>query len=230
MSIHQLFHLQCLEQEIADEEHNLAGKQASMGTSPELRQARTNLSLAQAGLEALRKEQKDAEYAIADLSSKMTVAHESLYSGRIKNPKELQNLQHEYDNLKAQRDPLEEKVLLLMEQIDASGSEIARLDIVLSGVEAAWKEDQKVLQAEIAAIKQALAELEAQKDTALPAIAREELSLYQQVKQMRGQAIARVEQGACTMCRISLSSAEAQRVRTGAMVYCSSCGRLLFLE
>ncbi|MDI6814491.1 MAG: hypothetical protein QMC90_00160 [Dehalococcoidales bacterium] len=40
----------------------------------------------------------------------------------------------------------------------------------------------------------------------------------------RGTAVAKVEQGLCRGCRISLSTAKLQQARSGSLVQCSSCG------
>jgi predicted nucleic acid-binding Zn-ribbon protein len=230
VSIRQLYQLQCLELEIEAKEQSLAKDQAKIGESQALRQAKANLTQAQAELEALSREQKSAEYAISDLSARMTITHESLYSGRVKNSKELQNLQHEHDTLKSQRDPLEEKVLSLMEQIEEARTKTTRSIVELSEVEILWQADQKTLQMEIATLKKMLAELNSQRDEALASIPKEELSLYNQIRQMRGWAVSRMEQGICNRCRLNLSSSEIQRARGGAIVQCSSCSRLLYLE
>jgi predicted nucleic acid-binding Zn-ribbon protein len=230
MSMRQLFQLQCLEQEIEATGQNIARAYARIGESIELREARTNLASSQAELEALNREQKAIEYSIADLTSKMTVAHESMYSGRIKNPKELQNLQHEYDTLKTQCDPLEEKVLDLMEKIEAARAQNTRLNTVLVEITGKWKQEQAALQTEITRMQQTLEQLKQQRIEMLPSIPANELSLYHQIQQMQRQAVSRVERGVCTLCRMNLSSAELQRVRNGAVVNCSNCGRLLFLE
>ena len=55
------------------------------------------------------------------------------------------------------------------------------------------------------------------------------LEVYEWTKTRKGQAVARVEQGTCQGCRISLPMNELQQARTGKLVQCSSCGRILYL-
>ncbi len=230
MSIRQLYDLQRLEQDIAADEQALDKARAAIGESPALKQARTNLAQAEAELSAARAEQKVTEAAIADISAKITLTDESLYSGRIQNPKELQSLQHELGLLKAQRDPLEEKDLSLMERVEAAEAAFKLRREELGRAEAVWRNEQQALTAEIEALKKRLAELGLKRQEAVSAIADSDLALYQQVKTTHGWAVARVEQGTCGRCRLSLSSAELQRTRAGQVVACSSCGRLLFFE
>jgi predicted nucleic acid-binding Zn-ribbon protein len=230
VSIRQLYQLQTLEEGIVFKEQVLAQALSHLGESPALKHAKAKLAEARNALEAAAKEQRATEAAIADLTSKMTAARESLYSGRIKNPKELQNLQRELEIFKAQCDPLEEKDLGLMEKIEAWQASVKQRVAELAMAENVWQNEQISLLHEIEAAKQILAELRVKHEQFLPGLPPAELKLYVQTKQMRGQAVARVVQGTCGKCRLNLSSAENQRVHSGQTVPCSSCGRLLFFE
>ena len=55
------------------------------------------------------------------------------------------------------------------------------------------------------------------------------IEVYQDLKKHKGTAVAKVEQGICHGCRISLPISELQQTRSGSLVRCSSCGRILFL-
>ncbi|UCB42192.1 MAG: hypothetical protein JSV77_06885, partial [Dehalococcoidales bacterium] len=55
------------------------------------------------------------------------------------------------------------------------------------------------------------------------------VAVYEQLRLRRGTAVARVEQGACRGCQITLPTTELQQVRGGGLVRCGSCGRILFL-
>jgi uncharacterized protein len=230
VSIKQLYELQTLEEAIVSQEQVLAQAQSHLGESPALKYAKTKLAEARIAMETAAREQRATEAAIADLTSKMTAAGESLYSGRIKNPKELQNLQRELEILQAQCDPLEEKDLNLMEKIEAWQTIVKQRAAELAIAETTWQDEQACLLHEIEAAKQVLAELRVKHDQLLPNLPAADLKLYTQTKQMHGQAVARVVQGTCGKCRLNLSSAENQRVHSGQTVSCSSCGRLLFFE
>jgi len=56
------------------------------------------------------------------------------------------------------------------------------------------------------------------------------MHIYKRLKQQRGSAVARVVQGTCEGCRLSLSSAQLQRSRSADMEKCANCGRILFSE
>ena len=230
MSIKQLYLLQCLEQDIAASEQELAQANAQIGESPSLKQARTNLAQASKALSVVKTEQKTTEDAIADLTAKMTIANESLYGGRIQNPKELQNLQRELASWQSQRDPLEEKSLALMEKAEqAAKTEQARCaELTVAGD--SWQIEQATLHDKILLCKKSLEELKLKCADARSQVPTSELASYDQLKQTRGWAVAQLGQGACGHCRLSLSTATLQRARAGQTANCPNCGRLLFCD
>lgn len=230
MSVRQLWELQCLEQAIDAAEQALARDRAGIGESQALLAARARLAQARAELAALGKEQRTAEWALSDLGARMTATKDSLYSGRIRNPKELQSLQQEFDALKAQCQPLEEQALCLMEQAEAIQAKISRLEGELGATEAKWRQEQKALGVEIGELENRLGELRTKREKFIQTVPADELGLFSQLKGIRGLAVSRVEQGTCGRCRLTLSSAEIQRARAGVLIQCSSCGRLLFFD
>jgi len=230
VSVRQLYQLQCIEFDIESREQALARDKARLGESEELRQAQARLAKARAEMDALVHQQKENDWAISDLSAKMTVTKESLYSGRVRNPKELTGLQQELDALKRQRDPLEEKALDMMEQVEAAQADIKKLEEELTAAEARSKEEQKTLHAEIDSLQAQLASLQEKRQHMVGVIPPDEMRFYTGLKVRRGVAVAKVEQGTCGRCRLALSSAEIQRTRSGTMVQCSSCSCILFFE
>ena len=230
MSVKQLFELQCLEQDLEANEMSLAKFKAAIGESLEVKNARANLLEADNELVIVKAKQKTTEYSLTDISAKIDAANESLYSGRVKNPKELQNLQHEINSLQSQRNLLEETDLSLMEKVEAAETRVKQISDELSRVEQKWRSEQEHLLIEVEALKQLIQANKRRHGEILASIASSEITLYNQLKKTRVWGITPVEQGTCGRCRLSLSTAEMQRARAGQMVSCSSCGRLLYFE
>ena len=90
----QLYQLQEIEMEIESEEQALERIVRQLGDSQAMAGAQSKLTLEQQRLEELRQQQHSAEWEIADITGKLATAKEELYSGKVKNPKELTNLQH----------------------------------------------------------------------------------------------------------------------------------------
>jgi len=227
--VKQLYQLQEVELEIESNEQALAQITSQLGESQAVVRTRTKLKLEQQHLEELRRQQHSEEWEIEDLVSKLTTAEGKLYSGRIKNPKELTNLQHEVDGLRVRRDQLENKALAIMDRVELSTTSVATLSDELKTLEAEWHSQQQQLSTNMEQLKTTLSDLKHKRQLLSVKIDPQAIELYQELKKQRRQAVAKVEQGICRGCRISLPTTELQRARGDSLVQCSSCGRILFL-
>ena len=225
----QLYQLQEVDLELESTEQAIKQIASQLGESETVVATRSNLAQEQQHLEELTHQQRSVEWEIDDLTSKLTTTEAELYSGRIGNPKELTNLQHEIDSLKAKRNQLEEKTLEIMDQVELTTRNTTALDTQLKTLEAEWHNEQQQLSTRLEQLKAVLADLKNKRQILAAEIDSQSIEVYQELKKQRGIAVARVEQGICRGCRISLPVTELQRVRSGSLVRCSSCGRILFL-
>jgi len=225
----QLYHLQELDQEIAAAEQALSQKSSQQGDRQVLDEAQARLAAAQQQLNELRHQQHAAEGEVDNLTDKIKTAEEQMYSGRIGNPKELSSLQHEVSILKARRDQMETEALEIMEQADLAASRVATTSNELKQMEDGWRHQQQQLAAEIERLNGKLAELRGQRQSLLAGIDPQAVATYEKIRRQKGQAVARVEQGICRACRISLAFSTLQQAKSDNLVPCSSCGRILFL-
>ena len=227
--IKQLYQLQEVDLGIQSSEQTLAQLARRLGKSQAVVRTQTKLQSEQEQLEELGRQQHAAEWEIADLVSKFTTAEEKLYSGRIKDPKELTNLQHEVTGLRARRNHLEDKALEMMDQVELSTAGVAALSNELETLETEWRSQQQQVSTDIEQLKTTLSDLKHGRQLLSAGIDPRAVELYQELKKQKGQAVAKVERGICYGCRISLPTTELQRARSDRLVQCSSCGRILFL-
>lgn len=225
----QLYQLQELDLELTSSEQTADRITSQLGESKTVIEARKILDSEQKLLEELTTQQNSLEWETDDLNSKLAKVEEDLYSGRIRNPKELTDIQHESDLLKTQRAKLEEKTLELMEQVEGATRNVAASDAELNRLENDWKSQQKKLSADLKQLKTAIADLQKRRQLMADGIETAAVEIYRELKKQKGTAVARVEGGLCNGCRISLPVSDMQRVRTGKLVRCGSCGRILFL-
>jgi predicted nucleic acid-binding Zn-ribbon protein len=225
----QLYRLQELDLEIESNERALKKVASQIGESQEVARTQQQLESEKQRLEESRHKQHSAEWEIDDVATKITAAEETLFSGRVKNPKELANLQHEVDVLKARRSKLEDKALEIMDKVEQSEARVARISSQLETLTAEWQRQQEQLADESEKLKAILSDLGQKRQLLAGEIDPPAVEFYQQLKKDKGTAVARVEQGICRGCRISLPTTELQQARSGALVQCSSCGRILFL-
>ena len=225
----QLYQLQEIDLELKSKEQVLRQIASQLGESQALVRMRDKLELERQHLEELKRQQHSLEWEIDDLVTKLTTAEEKLYGGRISNPKELTSLQHEVDGLKARRNQLEDELLEIMDQVEVATLSVATLSNELKTMETEWDSQQQRLSAEMEQLKTTLSDLEHKWELLSARFDSQAVELYQKLKKQKGEAIAKVEQGVCQGCRISLTTIEMQRARSSSLVQCSSCGRILFV-
>ena len=224
----QLYRLQELDLKLESARQALQQKASQLGENPEVIKTRAALLSRRQQLEELNHQQRSAEWEIDDLTTKITTLEQKLYAGKITNSKELANLQHEVEGLKTRRSASEDAALEIMSQVEKAESYIANTSNELKKLETEWQYQQQRLTAEIENLKTVLAELEQKYQLVQVEIDPQTVDLYQELKKHKGTAVARVDQGTCRGCQISLSTSELQRVRSGNLVRCNSCGRILF--
>jgi predicted nucleic acid-binding Zn-ribbon protein len=226
----QLYQLQEIDTQIEQEEQTLSLKVGQVGDREALDSFQSRLTAGKQHLDELKHQHRDAEAEVDDLLSKIAAAEEKLYGGKITNPKELSSLQHEVNTMKARSDQLENNALEIIDQVEAAEQSVATTSREYQQLEEAWHRQQKQLADEIELLKKSLADLKQQRQQLAGQIDPETVALYEKIRQQKKQAVAKVEQGICRACRISLSASILQKARSGQPVQCGTCGRILFIS
>lgn len=225
----RLFQLQVFDSEIETARGSLRQIASQMGESQALVNARAELSAQQQRLEDLTREQQALEWDIDDQSGKIAVLEEKLYGGKVVNPKELASLQQDVESLKKRRRQIEDKALEIMERRERATATVMSESDELAKLEKDWRAEQQKLKRDAGALTASLESLEQRRQEYKMSLDAGITELYEKLKAQKGNAVAGVEQGICHGCRISLSQAQLQQVRTGGLVQCGNCGRVLYL-
>ena len=202
---------------------------SQIGESKEVNNARAKLAAEQKHVEELSKTQKSAEWEIDDLTTKIKAIEKKLYDGKIFNPKELGSLQTEAEDFKKKRSGLEDKVLDLMDQTDEARKKVNSINQDVAGLVAQWQNQQKQLNDDLEQLKTRHTDLESKRQSQVSSIDAAALETYRELRKRKGTAVARIEQGTCLGCRITLPNSDLQQAKSGRLVKCSSCGRILYL-
>ena len=226
----QLYELQELDTEIEHEEQALSQKSSQLGDRQVLDNAQKQLVSEQQRLAELKHQHRDAEAEVDDLLSKIAGIEGQLYGGKITNPKELSNLQHEVTTLKARGDDLENKALEIIDRVEAAEKSVATATSDYQNLEAEWNRQQQQLSDDIERLKTSLVDLKQKREQLSGQIESPAVTLYEKIRRQKKQAVAKVEQGICRACRISLSASAMQKARSGQPVQCGTCGRILFIS
>ena len=202
---------------------------AQIGESQLVLKTKTKLAEELKNLETLSAQQKSTEWEIDDLTNKIKETEKKLYGGKIFNSKELGSLQQETAELKKRRSVFDDKSLGLMDELEALRKAIDSSKDELAKLQTLWQMQQKQFVVELMQLKAAQAVHETNRQQISALIDADTLFTYQELKIRKGLAVAKVEQGICQGCRITLPNTDLQRARGGGVVRCSSCGRIIFL-
>jgi hypothetical protein len=183
----------------------------------------------QKNLEKYTSLQKSVEWEIDDLTAKIKDTEKKLYGGKIFNSKELSSLQQETEDLKKRRSALEDKSLGLMDDLELTRKAIDNSKEELSKLEIQWQAQQKQFVVELLQLKASQTVMESNRQQIMALIDADTFFTYQELRKRKGLAVAKVEQGICQGCRITLPNTDLQRAKGGGVVRCSSCGRIIFL-
>ena len=177
-----------------------------------------------------KKKQKTIEWELEDLQHKTNQLNSKLYNGTVTNPKELVNLKHESENTKGKVGPKEDELLELMSQIEDMETMVEIGSKEIAKLRQEWERKQEILTQRKIETETTLVNLREKRHTLSQQISPEALSLYEHIKLTKGQAIAKIEQGKCQGCYITLPTSQWQRAKTGDLVQCNSCTRILYVE
>jgi predicted nucleic acid-binding Zn-ribbon protein len=202
---------------------------AQIGENPLVVKARAKLAEDQKSMDALNARQKSTEYEIDDLSAKIKEIDKKLYGGRVSNSKELSSLQQEQEDFKKRRSTFEDTSIGLMDQLEVARKTVAAAQAELGKLEILNKEQQKQFIVELMQLKATQVVLESNRAQIAASIDADNLFIYQELRKRKGVAVAKVDQGICQGCRITLPSTDLQRAKSGGVVRCSGCGRIIFL-
>ena len=225
-----LYDLQQIDLEIQQEQEALDKISSRLGESQAVLKARAELVAEQEHLAEMEKKQRDVDWEIEDLRGKMAQLNNKLYGGKTQNPKELVSLEKEKDIFKANLRQREDNLLDLMAEGETTQDKIKIYGERLKKLEGEWQQEQEDLTRRQAEVKSRLSDLSQKRQTLASEIDPQTLELYDSLKQRKGQAVVKVAQGRCHGCHLNLSMNEWQRARAGALIQCSSCGRILYLD
>jgi len=192
--------------------------------------AESELATQKQQLVEAKKKQKSAEWELEDLQEKLNHLNNKLYNGTVKNPKELLNIEHEAESLKARLSTKEDALLEFMSQVEEMEAKVKAGTKEFQQLKQEWQQKQENLNHRKVEVDTVLTNLNENRRELAQQISPEALNLYEQIKLTKGQAVAKVEQGRCQGCRITLPISRWQKARAGDLVQCNNCQRILYLE
>lgn len=173
---------------------------------------------------------KDLELEIASLTQKIQDVDELLYSGTIKNPKELTDRQDELLSLQRRLEVRQESLMLAGKDVD---DRKVALEQVKEKLELAKEENEQRNQDLLAEQKTLNKEIKSnlrERKSLVGKISKKDYTFYRQLrKKLRGQAVAAIEHDEiCSYCHVGQTTSAIQDIkRNTEFIYCGNCGRIL---
>ncbi|MDY6846316.1 MAG: C4-type zinc ribbon domain-containing protein [Chloroflexota bacterium] len=227
-----LYRLQKLDTQINRITTRLEEIERKLSDDSRVRHAQKSLEKAEAHVKQRRIQLNQIEDKVETQRIKRKRTQASLFGGKIKNPKELQDLQMESEALKKYISQLEDEQLEAMIAYEAAENAEKQATIDLEKTMGTVSEENASMLGEKNKLEIDLERLTREKDAVLQSISAKALNLYQALlKSKGGVAVAAVTEGGCSICGQSLTPGDLQSIRaSNKLVFCPSCGRILFAE
>ena len=226
----RLYQLQTTEQKLKETRQLLKGAIIRLERNDELTAAQTELAALQGQRDDKRKAQRQLEWEVEELTNKIKGVNDQLFSGSVRNPKELVNLEQEVKSLKRHLGEKEDLLLEAMDATEVAEEQATHMDSEVARIGAAWDEEKPQLQQVKGESEVSIEQLTQARDTLRTEIGLANTGLYDSLLRSKGLAVVKVEQGRCKGCNITVPSGQWQQARGGEVVLCGSCGRILFVE
>jgi len=226
----ELWKLQEIDSAIDARRATLDDARARLGESEELLALRARLEEQRILLRDARAAQKDLELQADDLRAKIAPAEEKLYGGSVRNPKELQDLQADIDQMKRHLSAIEDQDIAALATLEQAEADARATEAELAAAESAWRQEQNELARTAERLETEIAALEEERAGQAKQIVPDVLGLYDHVRRAhQGRGVARIERSVCQGCRIQLPASIISRARSGnGIAQCPNCERILF--
>ncbi len=182
--------------------------------------------------ENAQKLQSEHQALMNERRLKKDLTHAQLFGGKVRSPKELQELEQEEKNLTDLLSRMEEE---MMTQMAASDQAKADLELAQNLHQAAVDQkatDSSLLLAERSKLQEELGPLGLQLKSLAQEIPADVFTDFQELLRIKkGRAVAEISDGSCDACGMDLTPADLQLAKSAPKpIRCKNCGRMLFFK
>ena len=195
------------------------------------------ISQANASLVEARGINKSAESVLKDLVDqvkekklKRELTQANLFSGKIRNPKELQDLQAETQALDRTITKLEDEQLQAMMVLEETIKALHDAERELQQVLDRKASQNSLLVGEKHKIESEIPQVDAQRSSLREQLDEATFTVYRNLlKSKAGRAVAEVLDDTCGACGVTVPPADIQAAKSpNVIAYCKNCGRILY--
>jgi len=225
-----LYQLQKDDSQIFTIVHRITEIDTAIEKDTRISESEKMIQIAKKELERTHKILRELEEIGKSFRLEIETCEASLYSGKIRNPKELNDLQLKVSSEKKRLEKNEEEQLEQLMIIEEKELESKKLAQKLTEVQSLVATEHAKLRGEKSQLIIQKDTLETERAAKLSSVSEESLSIYNRlIAKKNGIAVALVEDRSCRLCGAPLTPAEWQAARsTKDLSFCSTCGRILY--
>ncbi len=229
--LQQLYELQELDIQIDELKESLAATETELADDSVVAEARRRVAALESHADRLAANRRSLDRAIEDLQTRLGRTQERMYSGAITSVKEMEAAEDERASTEKDIAENEDRLLEVMVSMDEVDGTLEKGREVVRRLEEQRAAAVETLSIKVEELRSSLDELMLRREDMRDSVPPPSLHRYDTLRSNRGgTAIARVERGMCSACRMALSTSEHQRIRsTDTPMQCGSCHRILYL-
>lgn len=161
---------------------------------------------------------------------KQNQSRSSLYSGKVQNPKELEDLQHEINSLENAISTLEESMMEALVVLDKAEENYKRSKAELAKAQSEFATELSMLTAEQQNLDQ---KIDGFRNKRIPIYEQIEAAYRNQYETLRarkkGIAVTTLNDDCCGACGTNLTASQRQAARSSQTLFiCPNCGRIIY--
>jgi len=225
-----LFRLQQIDTQIDQTLAKLQEIDRLLADDEAVRQAQKTADELNAALRQASQNLRQLEFAVKEQQLKIAQSETILYSGKVRNPKELQDLQKEIASFKNHLAALEDQQLDAMLAQEELQAHLDDAQATLAQTRASYVERSAGWLGQKEQLNRGLERLQTERVTAVSPVSAEDLKTYESIRKRKsGVAVTSVKDGSCAVCGAAIRPSELQTARSAQeLVFCSTCGRILY--
>ena len=228
-TVKKLWQLQEIDTAILDGKKRLGEILRAQELPESLAKRRQSAEILTQAINQLEENYAEFDQSLQSLDKELGIHVNKLYSGSIKNPRELEDLQGKVNALEKRKGGVEEHIMTCLAQMESIQTKLDEQTADLQVHEALWSEETASLKQEQTHIALQINDLIGKRKAHLPKIEANAQTTYDRLlKSKRGVAVSRLSQGICQACRVSVTNNILREAQSRKMIHCSNCGRILY--
>jgi len=227
-----LFEIQKIDLDLRSLESRVILLNNELNDNSQINNAETKFKDVSNKLTLTEKESADLDIRINEFKNKKQQLNSSLYSGKIQNSRELQDLQNEIESLNKTISSLEDLQIQKWDEIEKCNSEKNKLQSDFDSLNELFLSRKNEIKTILDQVTKDVNRLIIQRKGVRDQVSQIYLDLYDRlIISKKGVAITKITDSYCSSCGTSLTPSDCQNAKGHSqIIYCSNCGGILYAD